>query len=145
MPDQKPCKTCGTTDPDAFYSSQQSTRYCKIHHRQRYFAPGRERLLQAKLARGACADCGLVVTPETLALFDFDHVAEGKRYNVSKMTTCSTATFNAEIARCELVCSNDHRRRTVRRRRETQPTPPSPPQSASGSPNTIPPMSQTNP
>lgn len=142
---QKPCKTCGTTDPTLFYFSQPASRYCKTHHKERYFAPGRARLLAAKLARVACADCGLVVTPENLDLFDFDHTTDTKRYNVSKMTTCSTAKFNEEIARCELVCSNDHRRRTAHRRRGRQSTPPPLPQSEPGLPDTTPSHQDTHP
>lgn len=126
----KVCKTCGTDDPTLFYETQGSS-YCRVHHKEKYFIPGRERLLQAKLARAQCADCGLFVTEDNACAFDFDHLpprsgglspADNKAFNVSNMTTMSQARFEAEIEKCELVCANDHRLRTKTRPR-VQPYP----------------------
>jgi len=115
-----PCKTCSTTDPAAFYETQAS-HYCRVCHKQKYFAPGRARLLQAKLARQQCTDCGLFVTEDTAIMFDFDHLSD-KQLNVSQMVTYSDARFQAEIAKCEMVCANCHRLRTQTRPR-VHPTP----------------------
>lgn len=112
-PAQKPCKTCGTTDPSQFYETQASL-YCKTHHKERYFQKGRQRLLIAKLQRGACADCRLAVTDLNHTVFDFDHLRD-KKYQMSKMTSCSNESFESELVKCELVCSNCHRIRTKRR------------------------------
>jgi len=67
-----------------------------------------------KLERG-CADCGYNAHAEAL---DFDHLPGAiKRYEVAQMGRSGWATIEAEIAKCEVVCSNCHRVRTVRRRR----------------------------
>lgn len=116
----KTCKNCLTTDPLAFYETQGSL-YCKPCHKQRYFQPGRDRLLQSKLTRAQCVDCGLFVTEENACVFDFDHLGD-KAFNVSKMTTMCDARFEAEIAKCELCCANCHRLRTSTRPR-VHPTP----------------------
>ena len=117
---EKTCKTCATTDPTAFYETQAS-HYCRPCHKARYFVPGRERLLAAKLAREQCADCGLFVTDDTACVFDFDHLGD-KLLNVSRMVTYCDEKFTAEIAKCDLVCSNCHRLRTQTRPR-VHPTP----------------------
>lgn len=111
----KTCKTCATTDPTAFYETQSSC-YCRPCHKQKYFAPGRARLLTAKLTREQCTDCGLFVTEDNSCMFDFDHLAD-KQLNVSQMVTYSDARFEAEIAKCELCCANCHRLRTQTRPR----------------------------
>jgi hypothetical protein len=104
------CPDCGTTTPTAFYETQ-TTRYCKACRRARY---GGTRYTDAKLARGACVDCGLKVTRETLCVFDFDHRAD-KCFTVSQMYSAPDEVFFAELAKCELVCANDHRLRTQAR------------------------------
>ena len=116
----KTCKTCGIADPTAFYPTQGSL-YCRPCHRQRYFVPGRERLLAAKLAREQCGDCGLFVTEENACAFDFDHLGD-KLLNISRMVTYSDVKFEAEIAKCQMVCANCHRLRTSTRPR-VHPTP----------------------
>ena len=114
------CKVCGCDNPSEFYETQHSN-YCRVHHKEKYFAPGRARLLEAKLARGGCADCSLIATEENSVVFDFDHTGQ-KVMNVSKMTTMSTERFEAEIAKCVLRCSNCHRLKTKGEPR-TYPTP----------------------
>lgn len=66
---------------------------------------------------GFCADCGLsgVNYPEVL---DFDHRGD-KKFNISEFRRV-TSGFNKvkeEINKCDLVCSNCHRIRTVERRK----------------------------
>lgn len=111
----KTCKTCQTEDQTAFYETQ-SSHYCRPCHKQKYFAPGRARLLKAKLDRVQCTDCGLFVTEDNACAFDFDHLND-KQLNVSQMVTYSDVRFEQEIAKCELVCSNCHRLRTQSRPR----------------------------
>lgn len=56
------------------------------------------------------------VTPDNAFLFDFDHL-HSKERNLSQMTTAPTDAFEREMAKCELVCANDHRLRTRSRGR----------------------------
>lgn len=61
-----------------------------------------------------CADCGFRYPPHCM---DFDHLND-KRFNVSEAASgnYSLETIKAEVAKCEVVCSNCHRERTHQRR-----------------------------
>jgi hypothetical protein len=62
------------------------------------------------LERSACADCGI----RTSVVLDFDHVRGTKTQAVSRLVAagCAEAGIAEEIAKCEVVCANCHRRRT---------------------------------
>ena len=115
-------------------AGNQGQRYCPSHfmeparrrqawheeHREEKAAHQAQRRLEArvyfalvKLERG-CADCppGSWWPPVCL---DFDHVRGEKLYDVSCMTRRSWAAIDAEIAKCDVVCSNHHRIRTHER------------------------------
>lgn len=60
-----------------------------------------------------CLDCG-----ETdIIVLDFDHTSQDKLDDISSMITRALKweTILAEIRKCDVVCSNDHRRRTMKR------------------------------
>lgn len=87
----------------------------------------RELLCKAK--QRPCADCGVEYPPYVM---DFDHVRGEKLAAVSRVaTTKNRATIEAEIAKCDVVCSNCHRIRTwnrqqhgnLRRAQELNPAP----------------------
>ena len=46
---------------------------------------------------------------------DFDHLRD-KKFNISNSMGMPEAALLAEIAKCEVVCSNCHRIRTEKRR-----------------------------
>lgn len=135
-PSGRRCKTCQTADPSLFYPTQKAS-YCRTHWNDRYINPGRARLLASKLDRKHCVDCRLQVSAHNAVCFDYDHL-HSKTRNVGNMLTAPDAVFQAELAKCELVCANCHRLRTLKRgytggrprRREAPPTPPSPDPSA---------------
>jgi hypothetical protein len=62
-----------------------------------------------------CADCGGTFHPVAM---DFDHVRGEKLNEVSTLlrTGSSLETLKAEIAKCDVVCSNCHRVRTFTRK-----------------------------
>ena len=64
------------------------------------------------LAGQVCVDCGFGGHP---AAMEFDHVRGRKSQNVSSMVKSgyAWATILTEIAKCEVRCSNCHRRRTA--------------------------------
>jgi len=87
------------------------------HRRQSYAAKkARQRALRAQilehLRHNPCVDCG---EADPLIL-EFDHVGE-KTASISVLLsqTASRRAVEAEIARCEVVCTNCHRRRTAGR------------------------------
>jgi hypothetical protein len=107
------CRLCDATDPSLFYETQ-AHRLCRSCFRQTYYQAGRERLIQSKLDRGECMDCHLQVTLHTTPVFDYDH-REAKHRELSKLCYAPLATFEAELAKCDLVCANCHRLRTQAR------------------------------
>lgn len=76
----------------------------------------RNRAVIAAARARPCADCGLV-EPEIMEL---DHVPERgpKLFSVGAMSSSRMGIERlcAEIAKCDTVCPNDHKRRTVARR-----------------------------
>ncbi|MCW3039380.1 MAG: hypothetical protein JWM31_1285 [Solirubrobacterales bacterium] len=79
--------------------------------RARQLARGRAHVSEV-LAGAACADCG---TRDTVVM-EFDHL-DGKVESVARLLGggANPARLDAEIARCEIVCVNCHRRRTATR------------------------------
>lgn len=64
------------------------------------------------LLRSSCTDCGL----DDFATLEFDHLY-GKTENVGRLARngVSLNRLKVEVARCQIVCANCHRRRTRRR------------------------------
>lgn len=65
------------------------------------------------LVKNSCVDCG----ESDLIVLDFDHVRGEKVKNVSQMVHAGLGldTIKDEIDKCEVRCSNCHRRATARR------------------------------
>lgn len=67
------------------------------------------------LAGHPCADCG----ESDPVVLDFDHLpGAAKRFEISRAVNASTRSWpliESEIAKCEIVCANCHRRRTSER------------------------------
>ncbi|HEX6621326.1 MAG TPA: helix-turn-helix transcriptional regulator, partial [Solirubrobacteraceae bacterium] len=88
-----------------------------IHRRQSYAAKlARQRALSAQvldhLRHHPCVDCG----EADPVLLEFDHLHE-KTASISVLLSqaATSKAIEAEIARCEVVCTNCHRRRTATR------------------------------
>lgn len=86
-----------------------------------YTIANRERLRQHVLEykrEHPCVDCG---ETDPLVL-QFDHVNDDKECNVADMVTRSVGLerLKKEIEKCEVVCANDHLRRTHARRISTR-------------------------
>jgi hypothetical protein len=65
-----------------------------------------------------CVDCDFP-GKEYPSVLDFDHISGTKKFNVSefKNHTNSYKLVREEIKKCEIVCANCHRIRTIRRKR----------------------------
>lgn len=81
---------------------------------QKYRQANKERLFEY-LSNHPCVDCG----ENDVVVLEFDHLPEfEKKFNIGRAVGASTrkwATIQAEIDKCEVVCSNDHKRRTAKR------------------------------
>lgn len=63
-----------------------------------------------------CMDCGVKYPPYVM---DFDHRDSTKKeFNVAQIRAGSPDRLHAEIAKCDVVCSNCHRIRTHNRLKE---------------------------
>lgn len=71
--------------------------------------------MMAYLAEHPCVDCG----EQDPVVLDFDHLPGTlKRWDIGRAVSGSTRSWAAieeEIAKCEIVCANCHRRRTASR------------------------------
>lgn len=131
--DMKTCTTCQEEKPREEFSSHPSNRdrlqasckpCCNAKARVYYLAQRAEKISLARKRKiemrewlreqktGPCADCGVTYDPVCM---DFDHLPEfTKEDNIANLMrrNASKARLAAEIAKCELVCSNCHRLRT---------------------------------
>ena len=74
----------------------------------------KRRKLVADMKRRPCIDCGKRFPPECM---DFDHrPGEEKNFCVAGKLTLPWDRVVSEIAKCDVVCSNCHRTRTIQRR-----------------------------
>ncbi len=70
--------------------------------------------IRSKKEGQICADCGQPHWPEVL---DFDHRPGTKKlFRISSPRTRTIVAIDAEMAKCDLVCANCHRYRTIKRR-----------------------------
>lgn len=104
---------------DADKADRESKRRHYLRHRARYIIRADEkRRKMADFIREQkskpCQDCGIQYPPY---IMDFDHrVGSDKSMDVSRMTGCgSWKKLELEISKCDVVCSNCHRKRTYDR------------------------------
>lgn len=93
--------------PSLFSRTFRTEFHCKL--------PGvsrreRNKAIIAKAKDVPCMDCGRWFPPEQM---DFDHVRGVKVGNPSDMVGGPTHVLLAELEKCDPVCANDHRTRTL--------------------------------
>ncbi len=109
------CRDCNAERSRQYYRENRAAHIKVITARnQRIRAENQDRLYDYLRTR-ACADCG----ESDPVVLEFDHVRGVKIGNVGHMVRNCVRweTIAAEIAKCEVVCANCHRRRTVSRAR----------------------------
>lgn len=103
------CRECNRE-----WHRQNKDRHNALIHRrvQRLRREGALRLLQY-LQTHPCVDCG----ENDPVVLDFDHLGDktGAVSSLSRDHLWSWEKLLSEIAKCEVVCANCHRRRTARR------------------------------
>lgn len=105
--------------------------YAKKYGERRYYYPDAYRRYQAKhghrrkkqestrawiaeLKASPCLDCGNRFPPECM---DYDHCRGVKKFGIGTSHLRSREVILAEIAKCDLVCANCHRIRTLARKK----------------------------
>jgi hypothetical protein len=104
----KPCKK----EYNSFYYQATKDRFSDIRSEARKRAVARAReAVCAYLREHPCVDCG----ERDIVVLDFDHL-DDKTFEVSAMVRNGAPweRILIEIAKCEVVCANDHRRRTAK-------------------------------
>jgi len=104
------CRPCRSAYRRHHYLANKQQYHRRIRERERRLAE-----FVAEMKARPCADCGKQYAPWQM---DFDHVRGKKFLGVSQLAhQCgSVRLILAEIAKCEVVCSNCHHDRTHFRR-----------------------------
>lgn len=131
------CPRCKTSKhPKEFVRNSSYCRSCRSEYGKAYYRANRDSLARRQYVRrqgderqgeyqrrrrqenqayindlksAPCTDCGRGYPPYVM---DFDHVRGAKHKRLAQLTGGSRQAIDAEIAKCELVCSNCHRIRT---------------------------------
>ena len=103
------CKTCNSDKLKAHYKNQPERYKEKNKRRKR----SRQEFIIAYLLGHPCIDCG----ESDIVVLEFDHVRGSKRKELATLVLdgVSLETLKEEIAKCDVVCANCHRRRTAKR------------------------------
>lgn len=108
------CKSCKRERDRVRYRDGDGESYRRIRRDGRLRRAGIARAFVVEhLREHACSDC----SETDIVVMEFDHVRGKKLGNVSEMVSngMHLTRVAAEIAKCEVVCANCHRRRTAKR------------------------------
>ena len=113
------CLKCNQTNPTMFNRKKTECVPCMskaaYEKMKEGINIGKERNIAARISRVQCSHCELNVTRENAQMFDWDHRNPVEKTNpISRMNRKSDELFNAEIAKCDLLCKNCHGMRTQR-------------------------------
>ena len=111
---QSCCRECARQASRKYYLLDRAKHIARVAlNKSRYRARNRD-FVRAILAQSSCTDCGMT----DFAVLEFDHRADVRKVgNVSGLVSraVSRRSMEAEIAKCDIVCANCHRRRTATR------------------------------
>jgi len=106
------CRPCRSAYGKEHYAANKQRYIDQARVQKRRLALERTRYLIEYFVAHPCVDCG-ETDPVVL---EFDHLRD-KRFDIGQALAFRNWTsILAEIAKCEVVCANCHRRRTARRR-----------------------------
>lgn len=105
------CKPCKKTYNAVYYSATKGVHNPARAERRRKARIEANEFIIEYLLTHPCVDCG----ESDIVVLDFDHQRD-KTADINQMRRrgCTIQQITAEIAKCEVVCANDHRRRTAR-------------------------------
>ena len=105
------CRPCRAAYKQEHYRANKRRYIDNAARRRRTETEARTEFLLDFFADNPCTDCG---EKDPLVL-EFDHMGD-KKFNIAKgIRDRNWTSVLAEIAKCEVVCANCHRRRTARR------------------------------
>lgn len=107
---RRDCRECQARTSRAAYERNRSDVIIRSRAAKAQHTAVLRAWLSEFLSDRTCADCD-VNAPD---IFEFDHRHDAKRDSISRMISrgLSIATIEAEIAKCDILCPNCHRKRT---------------------------------
>lgn len=107
---QNVCKTCNALTSKKHYENNKEKVKKRTRDRERKISPIIHEFVLTYLRKG-CVDCG----EKDIIVLDFDHL-ENKEKSIGKMigSCASLDKLKHEIEKCEVRCSNCHRRKTAK-------------------------------
>lgn len=107
------CKSCRSAYNKKWEELQGPERIRRIYESNKRTRNRRSNMINAIKTEAGCADCG----ERDPIVLDFDHLGD-KKFAIAKGVGMgvSLVRLRAELAKCEVVCANCHRRRTHARR-----------------------------
>ena len=103
------CRACFSE----WHQRNKAAHNAQIHARNKRVAKVMQERLLAYLREHPCVDCG----EDDVLVLEFDHLRD-KTHNIAYLIRCgSWERVLEEIAKCDVVCANCHRRRTQKRAR----------------------------
>lgn len=109
---QQRCRSCDNERAKTYYAANAERMKKQIGVRNKRLRNEAQEWVCVYLDTHPCVDCG-----ETdILVLEFDHLKD-KELSISNMCLrgWSVDKIKQEITKCEVVCANDHRRRTARR------------------------------
>lgn len=110
---QSHCKECHRQIDKEYYLNNKDYHRKQVQKRREAAKTTLRVWYLEYLRKNPCVDCG---ESDTLVL-EPDHIGSDKKFNVSYIVGrgLSLQTLKDELAKCEIVCANCHRRRTIKR------------------------------
>jgi hypothetical protein len=105
------CRPCGAAYKKEHYASNRQKYIDAAEQRRRELLAERMAFLVEYLRDHPCADCG----EDDPVVLEFDHLRDKKFAISSGIRERAWQSVLDEIAKCEVVCANCHRRRTAQR------------------------------
>lgn len=106
------CRTCRSHYKREHYQKNKERYVANAARRRQRVLVERVTWLVDYLMEHPCVDCG----EADVVVLDFDHVGDDKAFDVSRgIRDRPWKDVLAELAKCEVVCANCHRRRTAAR------------------------------
>ena len=103
------CKECTKEYDREYWKKNKHIRRAKKRVNSKIICDRNRKFMYNYLLENPCVDCG----ENDPVVLDFDHLRDKKK-TISNMTGYSLETLVEEIKKCEVRCSNCHRRKTAK-------------------------------